>query len=56
MEALAAALMADHYDPAYRRSRSRHPVPVLATVDAGALGEADLDRAAERIAGLLRGG
>lgn len=49
-EALAAALMDDHYDPAYRRSRSRHPVPRLLSVDAGALTAADLDRAAERIA------
>lgn len=49
-EALAAGLMADHYDPAYRRSRARHPAPVLRSVDGGALTEADLERAAERIA------
>lgn len=54
-EALARALIADHYDPAYRHSRARHPVPVLATVEAGALDEAGLDRAADRIAALLGG-
>ncbi len=50
LEALAGALMEQHYDPAYRRARARHPVPVLARVEAGALSEADLGRAAERIA------
>jgi tRNA 2-selenouridine synthase len=50
LEALAAALMEDHYDPAYRRSRARHPAPSILQVDAGALADADLDRAAERIA------
>jgi tRNA 2-selenouridine synthase len=53
LEDLAFALMADHYDPAYRTSRARHPVPDLATVDTGDLGEADLDRATERIAAVL---
>ncbi|EYD78192.1 Selenophosphate-dependent tRNA 2-selenouridine synthase [Rubellimicrobium mesophilum DSM 19309] len=49
-EALAASLMADHYDPAYRRSRARYPVPQIQAVEAGALDEADLDHAAELIA------
>ncbi|WP_210527637.1 tRNA 2-selenouridine(34) synthase MnmH [Rubellimicrobium arenae] len=49
-QALAASLMADHYDPAYRRSRARHPASWLASVSAGALTEAELDRAAECIA------
>jgi tRNA 2-selenouridine synthase len=49
-EALAAALMEEHYDPAYRRSRARHPTPTMLGVDAGALTDADLDRTAERIA------
>jgi tRNA 2-selenouridine synthase len=52
LEALAGALMEGHYDPAYRAARARHPVPVLGEVEAGALGEADLDRAADRIAAL----
>ena len=56
VEALAAALMEDHYDPAYRRSRARHPVPRLHRVLAGDLTEADLDRAAERIASLVGDG
>ena len=55
LEALAGALMAGHYDPAYRRARARHPVPVLATVEAGALSDADLDRAAARIAEAVAG-
>ncbi len=50
LEAVTAALMEDHYDPAYRRSRARHPTPMFLSVDAGALDDADLDRAAERIA------
>lgn len=52
-ESLAAALIADHYDPAYLRSRARHPVPVHRVIDAGALNDADLDRAARRIADSL---
>ncbi|TNC52871.1 tRNA 2-selenouridine(34) synthase MnmH [Rubellimicrobium rubrum] len=53
---LAAALMTDHYDPAYRRSRSRHPVAVLQTVDVGPLTGPDLERAAERIAAAVTAG
>jgi len=53
-EALAAALMADHYDPAYRQSRARDPAPPLRTVPAGALDERDLDRVCERIATAVR--
>lgn len=49
-EELAAALMAEHYDPAYERSRARHDSPVVATVDAGELDEVGLARAAERVA------
>lgn len=52
-EALAAALMAEHYDPAYRRSRARHPVATEALIDAGDLGDAGLARAAGRVAELL---
>jgi tRNA 2-selenouridine synthase len=50
MEELAADLMAEHYDPAYRRSRARYPAPSLLSVSAGSLAEGDLDLAAERIA------
>lgn len=51
-EALALALMRDHYDPAYRRGAARAPAPALA-VDAGGLGEADLARAARAVAEAL---
>ena len=50
MEELAADLMAEHYDPAYRRSRARYPAPSLLSVSAGALAEEALNWAAERIA------
>lgn len=53
VEALAAALMAEHYDPAYHRSRTRYPVNVLRSIPAGTLSGADLDRAAERIAAAI---
>ena len=55
VEALAMALMVDHYDPAYRQSRARHPEPTLHEVALPALEGADLDRAAARIAGLVDG-
>ena len=47
---LASSLMIDHYDPAYRRSRARHPAIPLHSVAAGALTDTDLDQAAEQIA------
>ena len=49
-EELAAALMVEHYDPAYGRSRERHAAPILASVDAGTLEDADLAQAAARVA------
>jgi len=52
-EALAAALMMDHYDPAYRSGQARHPAPKLGPVDAGTLAEADLERTAQRIAEMV---
>lgn len=55
-EALAEALMTDHYDPSYRHSRARHPVPILHRIAAGALTEADLDRAAEQVAAAVESG
>lgn len=56
VEALAATLMTDHYDPAYLRSRARHPLSALHSIAAGALTGADLDRAAERIAAVAGDG
>ncbi len=56
VETLAAALMTDHYDPAYLRSRARHPVSALHSIAAGALTGADLDRAAEQIAAAVSDG
>lgn len=53
-EAWVAALMEDHYDPAYRRSRTRYPAPSVRIVSAGELTEADLDRAALQIAEVVR--
>ncbi len=48
-EALAAALIADHYDPAYRRMTARRDRPVLGRVEMADVSEAELDRAAEMI-------
>jgi len=48
-EALALALMELHYDPAYRRSSRKDARPSLGVVEAGDLGPADLDRAADDI-------
>jgi tRNA 2-selenouridine synthase len=50
---LALALIRDHYDPAYRRSRRDRDRPVLARLDLPGLGEADLARAAREIASTL---
>ena len=49
-EALAHALITDHYDPAYARLTKSKSAPPLATIDAGDLTEAALDRAASQIA------
>ena len=50
-QALAAALIEAHYDPAYRRSSGG--AGALATVDAGDLSDAALDAAAEAVASAL---
>ncbi len=50
IEALAAALIADHYDPAYARLRRSDATPVLARIDAGDLSPTALDAAATTIA------
>ena len=54
-QALALALMTQHYDPAYAASRLRHGVVPTASVDAGDLGPDALARVAARIAGLVSG-
>lgn len=46
---LAAALIADHYDPAYRRARARDDGQVLAELSAGDLSESALDHAARAV-------
>ena len=48
-EALALALMALHYDPAYRRSSRKDARPKLGAVALQTLDAADLEAAAERI-------
>jgi tRNA 2-selenouridine synthase len=49
-EALAAALIELHYDPAYRRSGKTDGRPQLATLEMAAVTAADLAAAADRIA------
>jgi tRNA 2-selenouridine synthase len=49
-EALALALMALHYDPAYRRSSRKDARPRLGAVELSSLDTADLEAAADRIA------
>lgn len=46
---LTARLMADHYDPAYRKARGRYPVEVLQEVALPGLAATDRSAAAERI-------
>lgn len=48
-EALALALMALHYDPAYRRSSRKETRLSLGVVDVGELEDGDLDAAADEI-------
>ena len=55
MEALAAALIVDHYDPAYARSRAAHRPVVAARVEAGALDPAAQAATAVTVAGILGG-
>jgi tRNA 2-selenouridine synthase len=52
-EALAAALIELHYDPAYRRSARDEPRARLAAIEMAGVDPADLAAAADRIAGLL---
>jgi tRNA 2-selenouridine synthase len=52
---LARALMDQHYDPAYARSRAMHGADVLGRVEMSGLADADLDRAADRVVALISG-
>ena len=53
LEALAAALIEAHYDPAYARANRSETRRRLATVQIPALSEADQDAAADRIEALV---
>ncbi|GGH32740.1 tRNA 2-selenouridine synthase [Cribrihabitans marinus] len=50
---LTCALMAEHYDPAYAKSRRAHDVEVLERIGLNRLDPDDLARGADRIAALL---
>jgi tRNA 2-selenouridine synthase len=50
LEALAAELIAAHYDPAYDRADRKDARPRLARVEMPGLAATDLDRAAEAVA------
>ncbi|HZK99616.1 MAG TPA: tRNA 2-selenouridine(34) synthase MnmH [Caulobacteraceae bacterium] len=54
LEALAAALMETHYDPAYERSSRIDVRPSLGTIDMETLDAAEQERAARAVADLLR--
>jgi tRNA 2-selenouridine synthase len=53
LEALAADLVGNHYDPAYDRSNRKDPRPRLATLEMADLADADQDATANAIVGLL---
>ncbi|WP_417257651.1 tRNA 2-selenouridine(34) synthase MnmH [Celeribacter sp.] len=46
---LAGGLMAQHYDPRYKRSRAKHAPVVSATIDLCSMDEAARDQAAEQV-------
>jgi tRNA 2-selenouridine synthase len=52
-ESLAADLLEKHYDPAYDRAARREGRATIGTVALTSLELSDLDRASERIAGML---
>ena len=52
---LAAALIADHYDPAYRRMSARRDRPVIGRVEMADVSEAELERAADAVAATVSG-
>ena len=47
--ALTLALMQDHYDPSYRKSRKINGAGTIADVDLGQMAEVDLEQAAQQI-------
>ena len=47
---LAEVLIADHYDPAYRRMSARRDRPVIGRIEMVGVSEGDLDRAADAVA------
>ena len=51
---LARALMRDHYDPSYAKSRAAHTIRVLAKVTAQDLTPPDREDLARKIAGIVR--
>ncbi|MBV2358617.1 tRNA 2-selenouridine(34) synthase MnmH [Thalassococcus sp. CAU 1522] len=51
---LVASLMADHYDPAYRKARSVIAPRILHALDLPGLDDADLERAADDLAAALQ--
>ncbi len=53
VEALAAALIAEHYDPAYRRMSGRRDRSLLGRIQMADVSEAGLDRAADAIVAVL---
>lgn len=54
VEALAAALIKEHYDPAYRRMSARRDPPLLGRVEMADLSEAQLDRAAQVVLAIVK--
>ncbi|UWQ47106.1 tRNA 2-selenouridine(34) synthase MnmH [Leisingera aquaemixtae] len=52
---LTEALMVEHYDPAYRKSRTAIGAEVAATVEANALDDAGLNAAAAQVAEVMSG-
>ena len=54
VEALAAALIKEHYDPAYRRMSARRDRPLLGRVEMADLSEAQLDRAAQVVLAIVK--
>ncbi|TVP73445.1 MAG: tRNA 2-selenouridine(34) synthase MnmH [Rhodobacteraceae bacterium] len=53
--ALAEALIRDHYDPSYAKSRANHTFAVIALMDAPDLSPASRDALAQRIAARITG-
>ena len=51
---LAAALMSDHYDPAYAKSRAVHEPERIGTVRAESLDAEALAEAAKTVAGIVK--